>query len=562
MNKLCIFILIMGLSLSSYANNISIQRVSLVDTNKTAKTVVLKINISWENSWRDDINWDAAWIFFKYKEPKDSVWRWRHGTMSKTGNFPGNSNAALRFVVPDDLKGAFLYRQANGSGNIKSDSLTFLWNYGNDGVTNIDSAEVRVFATEMVYVSEGMFSIGDGNGQQRSFYSFQLKNAPNNYVTITDKWSPLINTFINNNTGGIDDINLYRDGIRVSGLDGLDIDGDKSSDYTNFPTGYRAFYAMKYEVTQGQYADFLNTLSLKDTNNNMFYVDTFRLKRVHPKHKQALQNLDPFLGNIPTESYRHTISLDTVEVKYRVSRPDRAYGMSNQIHFVSFIDWAGLRPMTELEFEKACRGPLPPYYWTPTGITMRNDTTIKWFGGDWAWGNDTTTPRTNNFYGGQNILNFSGIENGTESFTNYNILKRYINPQGSASILGNIAGMFTFTGGDDGRGPFRVGIFANDSSSRISSGASYYGIMDMSKNVNEIVISISTNSARTLSYKMHGDGILNASGQSQDFFNTNLMGPINSTFLMKSGEVSNRSGNYSQQGFNGFRGVRTAIADN
>jgi hypothetical protein len=61
---------------------------------------------------------------------------------------------------------------------------------------------------------------------------------------------------------------------------------------------------------------------------------------------------------------------------------------------------------------------------------------------------------------------------------------------------------------------------------------------------------------------MHGDGILNASGQSQDFFNTNLMGPINSTFLMKSGEVSNRSGNYSQQGFNGFRGVRTATADN
>ena len=122
--------------------------------------------------------------------------------------------------------------------------------------------------------------------------------------------------------------------------------------------------------------------------------------------------------------------------------------------------------------------------------------------------------------------------------------------------------MFTFTGGDDGRGPFRVGIFANDSSSRISSGASYYGIMDMSKNVNEIVISISSNSARTLSYKMHGDGILNASGQSQDFFNNNLMGSINSTFLMKSGEVSNRSGNYLQQGFTGFRGVRTATADN
>ena len=561
MNRFLILLFLLISSKYSIANNISIQRVSLIDTNRVAKTISVRINISWDNSWRDDVKWDAAWIFFKYKEPKDSIWKWRHGSMSKTGNYPGNSNAALKFVVPDDLKGGFLYRQTNGSGNIKSDSLTFLWNYGNDGVLNIDSVEVRVFATEMVYVSEGMFSIGDGNGQQRSYFSFQLKNAPNNYVTITDKWSPLINTFINNNSGGIDDINLYRDGIRISGLDGLDIDGDKSSDYTNFPTGYRAFYTMKYEVTQGQYADFLNSLSLKDTNN-MFYVDTSRLKRIHPKHKQALQNLDPFLGYVPTESFRHSISLDTVEVKYRVSRPDRAYGMANQNHFVSFIDWAGLRPMTELEFEKACRGPLPPYYWSPTGNIMRNDTTIKWGGGDWAWGNDTTTPRSNNSYGGQNILTFSGIENGTESFSNYNILKRYINPQGSASVLGNIAGMYTFTGGDDGRGPFRVGIFANDSSSRISSGASYYGIMDLSKNVHEMVISISSNNSRTFSYKIHGDGMLNASGQSQDFYINTFMGPVTNSFLMKSGEVSNRSMNYSPQGFTGFRGVRTATPDN
>ena len=29
----------------------------------------------------------------------------------------------------------------------------------------------------------------------------------------------------------------------------------------SFPKGYAAFYGMKYEITQGQYADFLNTLS-------------------------------------------------------------------------------------------------------------------------------------------------------------------------------------------------------------------------------------------------------------------------------------------------------------
>jgi formylglycine-generating enzyme required for sulfatase activity len=561
MNRFLILLFLLISSKYSNANNISIQRVSLIDTNRVAKTISVRINISWDNSWRDDINWDAAWIFFKYKEPKDSIWKWRHGTMSKTGNFPGNSNAALKFVVPDDLKGAFLYRQANGSGNVKSDSLTFLWNYGNDGVLNIDSVEVRVFATEMVYVAEGMFSIGDGNGQRRSFLSFQLKNAPNNYVTITDKWSPLINTFIDNINYGRDDINLYRDGIRISGLEGLDVDGNKSSDFINFPTGYRAFYAMKYEVTQGQYADFLNTLSLKDTNTNMFYVDTFRLKRVNPKYKLALQNLDPHFNFKPTELYRHTISLDSVEVKYRVSRPDRAYGMANQNQFVSFIDWAGLRPMSELEFEKACRGPLPPYYWTPTGNTMINDTLLKWQGGDWSWGNDTTVPRISNMYGNQNILNYSGIENGTESFSNYEIQKRYINPTVSTTG-GNMPGMISFSGGDGGSGPFRVGIFANDSSSRISSGASYYGIMDLSKNVSEFVVSISSNTARTLSYKIHGDGILNAIGESQDFYRNNFFGPEGNPFFTKSREISDRSANYSQQGITGFRGVRTATPDN
>ena len=98
------------------ANNINVQKVSLMDTNRTAKTVAIRINISWENSWRDSINWDAAWIFFKYKEAKDSAWKWKHGTLSKTGNYPGNSSSPLKFAVPDDLKGAFLYRQAIGSG--------------------------------------------------------------------------------------------------------------------------------------------------------------------------------------------------------------------------------------------------------------------------------------------------------------------------------------------------------------------------------------------------------------------------------------------------------------
>lgn len=142
----------------SKANNINIQRVSLRDTNRVAKTVIVKVNISWDNSWRDSINWDAAWMYFKYKKISDSAWKWKHGNFSSSGNYPGTSNVPLKIVVPPDLKGAFLYRSNIGEGNIKADSVCFLWNYGADGFSNIDSVELRFFATEMVFVPEGNFS--------------------------------------------------------------------------------------------------------------------------------------------------------------------------------------------------------------------------------------------------------------------------------------------------------------------------------------------------------------------------------------------------------------------
>lgn len=542
------------------ANNISVQKVAITDTNRAAKTAVILFNISWEHSWRDDVNWDAAWIFIKFRLPKDSIWQYKHLTMSASNNNPGTGNTVMKFAVPDDKKGIFYYRQSNGGGNIKMDSVKLFWDYGADNVENIDSVEVKVFATEMVYVPEGTYCLGDGNGKERTSNSFQIKNAPNNFVTITNNWSPLINTFQCITCGGNDDAILTNTGVRISGLNGIDITGDKLAEYPDFPTGYRSFYVMKYPVTQGQYADFLNTLSLRDSSQTQNWIDTTKLKRIHPKFKIALQNLDPFFYSIPIDVQRHTILLDTTEVKYTVSRPDRAFGKGTSTLYESFSDWSAMRPMTELEYEKAARGPLPPAFKIyNSAYTGKNDTSTNWHGGDWAWGNDTMIARVNPW--DNNIkLNYSGIENGTEVFTNYTIYNRYSNPAQNQGAIG--AG--GTTGGDGGNGPYRVGIFANDTSSRISSGATYYGIMDFSKNVSQITVSLGTRISRTFSYKKNGDGLLNTYGNSDsgEFFTTdNNMGPAmtGGSYIIKQNEVSGRN-TYSN--YMGFRSVRSAPSDN
>jgi len=58
------------------------------------------------------------------------------------------------------------------------------------------------------------------------------------------------------------------------------------------------------------------------------------------------------------------------------------------------------------------------------------------------------------------------------------------------------------------QGPVRPGIFATSSSSRERAGAGYYGVMDLTGNLHEMVVTIG-NTWGTVFYAIHGDGSIN-----------------------------------------------------
>jgi len=104
-----------------------------------------------------------------------------------------------------------------------------------------------------------------------------------------------------------------------------------------FPKGFDEFYVMKHEITQGQYCDFLNTIPDGAAGHRAIHAG------------RAYQR----------DGSRGTIRLNEDGV-YVADAPERPANFISWDDGCAFADWAGLRPMTELEFTKACRGPEAP----------------------------------------------------------------------------------------------------------------------------------------------------------------------------------------------------------
>ena len=361
---------------------------------------------------------------------------WEHATLSTT-DFIAPSGSTI--TPSGDGLGVFIYRDANGGpGTFTLHGVQLRWNYGLNRVLDNDLIDIQVYAIEMVYVSEGSFYVGTGGNEASSFT--QANNTSG--ATVPFQITSTAPTLQGNHAGS--------SSLNLSARDMWDLTGTTTDNLAaGYPTGYTAFYCMKYELNQQQYVDFLNNIT---------------------QTQATIRKYDK-----PTSNFRYEIIGSTIG-NYSTANPNVACNFLSWADLTAYLDWSGLRPMTELEFEKACRGPLTP---VPD---------------EYAWGT-------------------SGIAGSLYTLTNSGASDEVIGTNYSTTVGNAAYDATTPTVPATDQGPLRVGIFAGTSGNtgRVTAGATYYGIMEMSGNLFEHPITMGNIEGRSFT-GTHGDGLLDAYG--------------------------------------------------
>lgn len=490
------FLLLFFVPFCLSANNIELSNVSLTGQNTANAYTLVQFDLSWENSWRISVgpaNWDAAWVFVKYRVNGDL---WRHATLDLTG---ATAPAGVAIDVVSDQTGAFIHRSADGSGDVNWQNLQLRWNYGANGVDDNDLVDIQVFAIEMVYVPEGAYYVGTNNG-----LAINPTNEVNEfYTTVSVPPFTLTNAYQVTSEA---QITVGTAAGQLYYFDNNGTSGDRLGPIpATFPKAFQAYYCMKYEASEDQWIGFFNSLT-QTQKVNMDITDINGKNVDVSANRNSISWLDAGAA---------TSALPNIPITYV-----RNYRM------LAYLDWAGLRPMTELEYEKACRGPL---------TSVANE---------YAWGTS-------------NIHNLDYTLSNAD--TPAEVLANPGTGAGNAAYAGTM-GLIV--------GMVRCGIFPASAllNNREETGGSYYGIMELSGNVYERVITVGNPEGRAYT-GTHGDGVLTGTG------NANVTSwPTGDAGLGYRGGSHNNGMNFLRvsdrfdgssvlSGGNdriGFRGVRTA----
>lgn len=459
------FLIAAGMSI---ANNVQLSNVTII--NNGPGNIQVQFNISWDNSWRFNTgpaNYDGAWVFFKYKTASGN---WTHMVLTGSNNVVP---AGFDIYQTNDFNkaGAMIYRDAlnMGKGSVDVQGVKL-------GVVNTlpYDIDVKGFAVEMVYIPAPTTRpfFGDGDGTNESVNAFH-------YIDNLATSGSVVPMHVDANA--YDDDVLESSGLYVYSNDTIQV-ASPLGPLDPFPT-MKALWCMKYEISQAAYRDFLNTLSLpqqtsrtanaptsaKGTNalvaTGLAYRNHIEIKTPSANGAPAVYGCDANGNN----TYDEADDGEWVACNFLLWTDVAAY-----------LDWSGLAPLSELQYERICRG----HTSAGANAAVYNE---------FAWGN-------------------SSIYNSAYTLTNPNT-----SSEKTATNIGSKgnANWINTTPASPENGPLRNGEFATASSNRVSSGAAFFGVMEMTGNVSEYCITMGTAAGRSVRFIPNGNGTISTAGNAQ-----------------------------------------------
>ncbi|MDF1695656.1 MAG: SUMF1/EgtB/PvdO family nonheme iron enzyme [Saprospiraceae bacterium] len=425
-----ISILSLSFSIASTANNLQITNVSYEEEDNA-----LNFDISWDNAFYINGSWsDHIYIFAKYKNANSSTWERvmfeqnGHSDNSSSVNFRDATNSFFedgkRFAVYAGNVATFTSgSQSANCTAILADNIEFF------------HPSFKVFGIEMIEISEigEDYYCGDGISINRFHRGDDTTQA---FFWLQDAVGSA------NIGNGANDINTtHPSGIPVATI----------NQHIFRPTNN----IMKYEISQKQYVEFLNTLNRTAQNNRVatdisgttvtdVYVFT-ETAVVDPGARNGIR-CEANLSNGGPIAFYCDLNGNGIPNEYDDGQNIAMTHLSGSDLF-AYLDWAGLEPLNELEYEFICRGSFSP---VPN---------------EYAWGTSGYTSVTID----------SGPTYGSADEELNEVIP--IGPLRTASS------------------PMRCGAAAKSFTNRISSGASAFGLMELSGNAAEIVIALLSESS-------------------------------------------------------------------
>lgn len=445
--------------------------------NPQEKSVSLQIN--WRNSWRNEVNFDGVYIFLKYKPKSREGYETMKIVSVSPAPFQGKDampdgfdklgeNIKTGIYVPDTKIGFFVFpEEACYKQKIEIKEIKV--------PVEVDEVEaIEVFAIEMVYIPEGSFKIGDIRGSVKmggkainGFYTYP--NKPTYQILSNDKIE-----------FGPEEGMLYCDMDNPFSRSGA----ERFTIPEHYPKGYQAMWYMKHPLTMSQWVKFLNCLTRKQQQAQV-HAD---LSGDEVTNYYVMTNTDHVedRNEIFCKQYGNGIS---ESVKFYTSMPHTICNVLDWFSLCSFACFAGLRPITELEYIKACRGPLEPV------------------ANEFAWGS-AHIGRVWNF----DVDEAERIDRpiperpGCLANANYDAHTEML--QGKPKPFKGTAPDW---GGSVSESTFENAPLVKGYSERECMGASYYGVLELSGNLWEYLISIGNEKGRAFDGS-HGSGYLTSEG--------------------------------------------------